>query len=1133
MAQLALGLAGAAVGFAVGGPTGAQIGFAVGTAAGGALFPPKLPDGPRLNDRQVQSSAYGETIPRLYGSYVVAGNIIWSTDLIERASTERVGGSKGAKYTSFSYSCSFAVSLCQGPIAGIRRIWADGKIIVDNRSPEDVPEAEIVRQSFEGTWTLHAGTETQEADPTIVAIEGDAPAYRGEAYVVFNDMQLGQFGNRIPLLRFEVVAVGTSADAQPTTIFDYNESIGSTPRLFGDLQQVDSETDLRFCGSTLTFTGQQHFAFDPHSKEIKHVFPRPTIGLGQDFPAGYQIRIGLSGVIVPDRREYWIMYRTNSASNTDFQIWWYIYDMDTFTFKTRFSRNTSSSFSVNFSFWRMHYNPLNKHVVVVLSGGFSNGLWIINSNGRFFETDVITTVNNINYDSNIFGGLLWISSYFGNFVQRIAIYNALTYSPVRVYDMWDYFPLTAGANFWSSYGDSNLAYDTRRNRWLAIGDNVGTSLRFHFYVVFNGDNGAIEETGQLDFGESFANPCVAYSAITDEYFVWSPGSMEYALFNASTLQVRKVVQTTVTLRNAVESTLYAGVYYTMQPRVDSGPVGFVARRLSIGNVVTAETVPLKDVVAAECTQVGLASAQIDLTNLQGNVRGFLVTGQGSGRGAIEALMNAYQFDAVESSGKIKFVSRGLAARTTINIDDLGSHDVGQNAPTPLPFARADETLLPQRITIRYSDKDNEFQQGAQDAQRYTTRSLNQIIVEVPVVMNAGEAKALANAALYSAWIARMSTKFTTNRKYSAIEPTDIVTIDGNDIRIGRKMLKGNMLEFEGSLENGNVYAQTPIGGTSLVTDQSVQAISRSNAAFLDIPIVRDVDDDSSFYIAHNGFQSGWPGAVIFKSTDGESFFELLTVTGKSVIGAATTVLAPYTDNTFDELNIVNIALTNLSDELESRSALQVLNGANACLIGDEILQFKNAVLQNNGSYNLSGLLRGRRSTPTDNHASGDRFVLLTTGTISRPIPEDSEIGLARNYKVTTFGTSELTTPTREFTNFGIGRRPFPPVFLRGGRTAAGNLVIAWIRCSRVGSAWLDNVDAPIGETTEAYEIEIVNTGTSPPTVVRTIAVTSPTHTYTLAQQETDFGSPVPSSITVRVYQMSSTFGRGLPAQATL
>jgi hypothetical protein len=51
---------------------------------------------------------------------------------------------------------------------------------------------------------VHTGAEDQAPDPLIAAVEGDAPAYRGTAYVVFEDLPLGAYGNRPPQLSFEV-----------------------------------------------------------------------------------------------------------------------------------------------------------------------------------------------------------------------------------------------------------------------------------------------------------------------------------------------------------------------------------------------------------------------------------------------------------------------------------------------------------------------------------------------------------------------------------------------------------------------------------------------------------------------------------------------------------------------------------------------------------------------------------------------------------------------------------------------------------------------------------------------------------------------------------------------------------------
>ena len=192
------------VGTLVGGPIGGAIGALIGGAVDQRLFAPKGRQGPRLGELSVQTSTYGSAIPKLFGTMRVAGTVIWATDLIE--DKHKSGGGKGQpKTTSYSYSVSFAVALSGRQIRSVGRIWADGKLL----------------RGAAGDWKsetgfrLHLGGEDAAVDPLIAAAEGAglAPAYRGIAYALFEEMQLADFGNRIPSLTFEV-----EADAGPVTV---------------------------------------------------------------------------------------------------------------------------------------------------------------------------------------------------------------------------------------------------------------------------------------------------------------------------------------------------------------------------------------------------------------------------------------------------------------------------------------------------------------------------------------------------------------------------------------------------------------------------------------------------------------------------------------------------------------------------------------------------------------------------------------------------------------------------------------------------------------------------------------------------------------------------------------------------
>ena len=203
MATLVLQTAGQAVGGFLGGPVGAMLGRAAGGIAGSmfdqALFGSgnKHIEGPRLNDLQLMSSTQGAPIPKLYGRARVSGQIIWATRFNEVASTRsQKAGGKGSivkpktKITEYAYYANFAVAFCEGTINSIGRVWADGK--------------EIDISQF--TWRLYKGDEDQLPDSLIVAKQGidNAPAFRGTAYIVFENLPLERFGNRLPQLSFEV-----------------------------------------------------------------------------------------------------------------------------------------------------------------------------------------------------------------------------------------------------------------------------------------------------------------------------------------------------------------------------------------------------------------------------------------------------------------------------------------------------------------------------------------------------------------------------------------------------------------------------------------------------------------------------------------------------------------------------------------------------------------------------------------------------------------------------------------------------------------------------------------------------------------------------------------------------------------
>lgn len=184
MAQMILSSVGAAAGGVFGGAVGAVLGGLIDQG----LASRTRQVGPRIPELRLTGAAEGAALPCVFGRARVGGQVIWAARFREKRVEGRVGGSKGQKTSSYAYSLSFAVAVAEGPIDGVGRVWADGKVM-------DMAGV---------TMRVHRGTEDQAPDPLIAAVEGQTPGYRGVAYVVFEDLPLDAYGNRPPQLSFEV-----------------------------------------------------------------------------------------------------------------------------------------------------------------------------------------------------------------------------------------------------------------------------------------------------------------------------------------------------------------------------------------------------------------------------------------------------------------------------------------------------------------------------------------------------------------------------------------------------------------------------------------------------------------------------------------------------------------------------------------------------------------------------------------------------------------------------------------------------------------------------------------------------------------------------------------------------------------
>ena len=541
---------------------------------------------------------------------------------------------------------------------------------------------------------------------------------------------------------------------------------------------------------------------------------------------------------------------------------------------------------------------------------------------------------------------------------------------------------------------------------------------------------------------------------------------------------------------------------------------------------------LAAIVADICQRAGLESDDFDVSRLNSPVEGFVINGLQTARDSIEQLQAGFFFDSVESDYVLKFVPRGGASSVSIAENDIVPQP--GEARALISITRAQELELPQRVQVSTINRTANYQLGTQIAQRAVTESRDQQSISLPIVMAEQSAKIVADVTLYNGWMARTRYSFDLSMRHARLEPTDIIEISEqgttHSVRITAVDMHAGVLKVKAVAEDVSTYDFYTQPGSNLPVLTDSAPVNATHLELLDIAAFpSDPVDRGVIRAAAAGVEGNWRGGIVYRSDDnGANYARWVDAQAAAVIGTAAGALGVGAAQLFDDVNSVTVIIKG-AGALASAAELSVLNGANAALLGDEIIQFKTATLVEPGKYTLSNLLRGRLGTEwaVGTHAAGERFVLLDER-IAKDATPNSLIGLLRVYKPVSIGATLGSTTAQNFTYTGAALKPYAPVHIAGNRDGGGNLTISWVRRTRLGGVWSDYADVPLNETAEAYEIDIMNGVT----VVRTLSAAAPNAAYSAAQQTTDFGSPQ-ASVSVVVYQLSAAVGRGSAGSGTV
>lgn len=551
---------------------------------------------------------------------------------------------------------------------------------------------------------------------------------------------------------------------------------------------------------------------------------------------------------------------------------------------------------------------------------------------------------------------------------------------------------------------------------------------------------------------------------------------------------------------------------------------------------------IRTVVERLCARAGLPAGTYDASALDAitkPVRALAVSQVSGTRTVLDMLAQTFFFQQF-CTDKLYFVPRAQSVVATIPFKDLGTTQPGNDSPEPFELKQRNDLEVPAQEALTYANVSDDYQPDTQYSDRLLSGQTNTVTSEVPLGFTPSEAKAIADAKVTDGAISVWSAPISLSRKHTALTPGDSVLVESDDgstyrMLLGKLTQSSGVLGFETRLENPTVFTQAGVTGGDYSPQTDVLPISSTLLLMMDIPLLRDADDGIGMYAAARGFAGDWPGAEVFESTDDLAYSSRATITESAVLGLTETALGDWDrNNVTDETSrvTVNIGAGTLSSITDEQ--LMGSTTLNAALIGDEIVQFRTASMLSAGVYLLSGFLRGRRGTDRimTGHTAGEDFVLLQTIGMRRVSQSLADLGAVRYFRGVSIGRLLSTAAAQQVINTGVSSMPFAPADAQANRVST-DTVITWNRRTRMETRFLGPLSSsvPLGEATEAYAIEIYSSSAFT-TVVRTLASTTPSVTYTSAQQVTDFGSNQ-SVLYVRIYQISETVGRGFPLQATI
>ncbi|AFU86580.1 tail protein [Caulobacter phage CcrRogue] len=1128
-------------------------------------------EGPRLRDTKVSASTYGNVIPEIFGTARVAGNMIWSKPFTEKKKKKRAGKG-GSYYNQYTYFCDFAMGFCKGPVKEVRRIWADGKVIYDTTGGSEVVDNNKYRFRF------YSGDEEQLPDSLVSEDKGldYAPAYRGLCYVVFDDFALADFGNRIPQIMAEVYAgdEGGTAITDVTSLGDDTEQPGGSFQLDqciidtdrGYFYLVDSTSDPR--GGVLRRFLLSNGKED--RRELVQVAPTTPPSV-YDSPSLTSVR-GLTSkgellCVFGGVNNYMRIEKLDPYSWTSLG-----------TVGRSFPFETSPERSLEFSNADFKTSRDDKGNYLTLTLG-------VFGEYNIFDPSSMTYMSKGHMAGwNGPGTPMFITARQGGSPNARRFYHVTydggpTLSVCSLGETLYHHPLphpgAAGATGWCFWdeGDPGVVFfytDGNQDRYLAKWSETTGALAWQTqlrnsdpicgYPVWGMD--ARIKDNELHW--VYRDHLFSINTSTGKWIDRTFDQDFYKTKNDKTAdQVNdgdrgQLLSREVASDHVIYDPRRNIVIGLGSPQITNGIVhvgAYTGQKTNVGRIVEQLLV----------TTGQLTSNDYDLTPLyEIPVRGYGYATSTDVKSIISELRNLFMFDLVESDGKLVARVRGdQEADAEVPWQLLGS----QSGPSDdkaeyWKETRMSESDLPSAIDLTYMNIDDDYNPSTAKSKRIsspvaTMMSRQQVKTECNLVMDATEAKNRVNIMLYTQWDERTQHNTALPWAFAHLDASDLISVTMEDGR--------NYFDRIGSIEFGadfssrletygtdsGAYLSEKVGDGGGAGRPTVVHAPKPVVGFImNLPLLRDTHDTganfSNWYSAiGQGAPGTFYGGTMFKSANSQDYVDLYQETESAEWGTVKGIVPPASRGWFalDWETKITIVPAVEFFELESITDDELWEGQNGFVVGNEVMQFRDAVENADGTWTIWNLLRGRRGTQyaCDTHVAGEKFIFLDERSLELQAENLDTAGQNRWYKAVGSGMSLFETDATQINYQPRDLMPYRPSDIRRA-VAGGDVTVTWKRRTRFTATMKDGTGVvPVNEGSEAYEAYVLATAftgdhsrqDAPAAFVRKYDLTSPTFTYTAAEQTADGFDVNLDTLHVVIYQLSSAVGRGFPGARSI